>query len=611
MSRIALSQKQKWLAYAPNLAVLLGIMVYLVQAVLFAHTTPSSLDEGAYLLKGILFATGKYQPFEAGISTNKAPLAFLIPGYVQLLFGAGLRTGRYLAVFFGVMAVAGTWVASRRIGNKWLAAGTVWVFALSPALIKLYSLGVTQSTIACLFAWMLVFSLGENRPLWQLMLAGLLAGLMIMVRQNMVPVLPLLALYAFWEHGWKAFALLIFGMAVMVLLHIPYLPSILQLWGWVPYIQLPAQATYSGGGIPSWNPDISLISRVLSIFQAIRLHFVAVVGSIVSFLLWPKLNSWRKRSDFRMGAFLLALFWGLIIMHSLAAIGQDYCVFCFTSYIAFFNIAGILLLVLLAKSWNWRPSKIRQALLIVVFLIIFTGVGFSAFEDIGIRLLNLPAPRMRDLRILPGLVTWWDILSNKFHLNINEAKKYVSAFWGFATGSFIISAGFLIWRRMWRDKAGLGAFIATLILVMALFLSPVLHGSSGKLDCNSDVILANEKIGEYLRGIIPRDSLVYWNGGLSAVPLLYLPDVDIFPPQINSGYSFRSNGNTAELIEFGFWNEEMDAEWRATADFFIIESERYNEWKKFFNPDQFVEFVRSPIGTSCLKESQLRIFHRK
>lgn len=612
MNRITVFQEQKWPAWTASVVAWLGVLVYLIQAILFAHTTISNLDEGAYLLKGILFATGKYHPFDPGISTNKAPLAFLIPGYIQLLFGAGLRTGRYLAVCFGAMTVIGAWVAARNIGGKWLAAGTVWVFAFSPMIIKIYSGGATQSTIACMLAWALVFSLGEKHSAIQLAFAGFLAGLMILVRQNMVPVLPLLAMYALWEHGWrKASILFASGLAVVVLLHVIYWPTILQLWDWVPFVQLPAEVTYHGGGTLSWDPDIALVSRVLSVFQAIRFHFVAVVGSIAAFLLWPKSGNWKSQTDFRMGVFLLALFWGLVIMHSMAAIGLDYCVFCFTPYIAFFNVAGILLVVVLAKSWNWQSSNLNQILSVVILLIISTGIGFSAFEDIGTALLNLPAPRMRDSRFLPGFVTWWDILSGKFHINNNLAMKYASTFFGFIVGGLIILTGFFVWRLVLRNKIKFGSFIVPVILIIGLVMSPVLHGSAGARDCKTDVILANEQIGNYLRTIIPQGSLVYWNGGLSAAPLLYLPGVDIFPAQINNGYSFRGNGDTAELVKFGFWNEEMDAEWKATANFFIIESGRYtSEWKEFLTPNQFVEFERSPLNTSCLDESQLRIFRR-
>jgi hypothetical protein len=87
--------------------------------------------------------------------------------------------------------------------------------------------------------------------------------------------------------------------------------------------------------------------------------------------------------------------------------------------------------------------------------------------------------------------------------------------------------------------------------------------------------------------------------------------VKIFPAQINSAYSFVRNGDTAEMIRFGLWNEELAARWKATADFFIVEEKQYIRWKDFFTADNFDEYVRSPEGTSCSEDSQLRIFRRK
>ncbi len=598
-----------WAAHA---VALVGLAVYFFQAMVFAHTTISNLDEGAYLLKGVLFATGVYHPFDPGISTNKAPLAFLIPGYVQLLFGAGLRTGRYLAVFLGAMTVLGTWVAARRIGGKWLAAATVWVFAFSPMIIKIYSGGSTQSTIACLVAWSLAFSLGEKRPLWQLILSGFLAGLTILVRQNLMPFLPLLALYAFWQHGWKALGLFFSGFGVVALAHIIYWPDILQLWQWVPLIQLPAESAYAGGGKTLWAPEINLDSRLLSLFQAVRFHFVALVGGMVSLLLLPALNKWKSRTDLGMGVFLFLLFWGLFYMHATASIGMDYCVFCLTPYLAFFNVAGILFLVVAVKSWNWRPTLAAQGAILAGLLVIFAGMGFSAFEDIGNNLLALPAPRVRNLKILPGLITWQDLLSNKFDMSHMAAMRYASTAFGLLAGVALLLAVYLIWRRIRRTStAAFAVFFASVVFILQIALAPILHGSGGALDCDSDVIAANEQIGAYLRTVIPQGSLVYWAGGLSTAPFLYLPGVNMFPPQINNGYSFVSKGNTAELFKFGYWNEEMDAEWRATADFFIIEDRRYNNWKTFFSPQQFDELPRTPLGTSCQEDSTLRIFRRK
>ena len=211
-------------AWVPLALAGAGLAVYFTQAIHFAHTNISTLDEGAYLYKGWLFAAGQYKPFEPyGVLTNKAPLAFLIPGYAQLIFGPGLLTGRYLAVFFGTSTVAVTWLTARRLAGSWLAAAAVWTMALQPVVIKVYSAGLSQATTAFFLSLLLLFSLSADRPLWQLILAGFLAGVVIMVRQNMVLVLPLLVLYILWEHGWRqALYAALAGATVLVSFHIFY-----------------------------------------------------------------------------------------------------------------------------------------------------------------------------------------------------------------------------------------------------------------------------------------------------------------------------------------------------------------------------------------------------
>jgi len=107
------------------------------QMFVFAHTQESVLDEGAYLYKGYLFATGQYtiyQPY--GPWSNHMPLAFLIPGYVQQFFGPGIRTGRYFSIFLTGLTLLGVWLLARRLGNKWWAAAAMLVIAIDPALLK-------------------------------------------------------------------------------------------------------------------------------------------------------------------------------------------------------------------------------------------------------------------------------------------------------------------------------------------------------------------------------------------------------------------------------------------------------------------------------------------
>ena len=132
--RMASLRERPWLAEI--LAGLAGV-TYIVQAFIYAHTQFSVLDEGAYLVKGYLFATGQYTPFQDyGPWTNHMPLSFLIPGWVQAIFEPGLRTGRYFSIFLGIVLLLGLWWVTRRLGGRWWAAGAVWAIALNPALDK-------------------------------------------------------------------------------------------------------------------------------------------------------------------------------------------------------------------------------------------------------------------------------------------------------------------------------------------------------------------------------------------------------------------------------------------------------------------------------------------
>src|SRR5688572_3614245 len=224
---------------------LAGILFYSFALWHFAHIQYSVLDEGLYLYKGWLFATGQYVPFQAyGPWTNQMPLAFFIPGWIEMIFGPGLRTGRMFAFVLGILAILGLWLTARRLGGRWVAAGLVAAVLLNPAAARMVTMAASQGLVACLLAWTLFFSLGEDRKNWQLLLAGFLAGTTVMVRINLLPILPLLVLYVLWARGWKSTLWLLAGeLVVFGGVHLFYWPNILQFWAkWLPLPFLSAWA---------------------------------------------------------------------------------------------------------------------------------------------------------------------------------------------------------------------------------------------------------------------------------------------------------------------------------------------------------------------------------
>ena len=227
-------EKTPWLAEA---AALLSGLVYTGWGLFFAHTSNSLLDEGAYLYKGYLFVTGRYWPYQDyGPWTNHMPLSFLIPGGIQALFGPGLRSGRYFMVVVGLVMLVGVWLLGKRFGGRWWALFAVAALALNPALIQFYSIGVSQGLVVCMLVWTMVLTLGDGRPLWQLVLGAILAGLTLATCENMAPVLVLLVLYIFWQHGvkagvWAAVA----GILTVGIIHAMFWPKIMGIWaGWLP-----------------------------------------------------------------------------------------------------------------------------------------------------------------------------------------------------------------------------------------------------------------------------------------------------------------------------------------------------------------------------------------
>ena len=613
-----------------NLVSVVGGIVYLVQSWLYAKTQASLLDEGAYLYKGFLFSIGRYWPYQDyGPWTNHMPLSFLIPGYTQLFFGPGLRTGRYLSILFGLLTILGLWIVIRRLGGYWWAALAVWAVALNPAVIKLYSLANTQSLIACMLVWVLVLTVGGDRPLWQLFVGSGLAGVMLVTRVNLFPVLILLVLYIYWEYGWRVGLLsTLSGLIPVVIVHAIYWPGIIKIWAhWIPRGLTPFLDPwrYPAEAIPSWNPSPNLSTRMLSFFQGFRFHFVALFGALIALLLWRGAQKRESNRQFRTIIFIGSLFGLLIILHIWASLGKNYCVFCYPVYLSFFISLGFILTAVAFVYWDQTLAIWRQVLIGVIILILAAGIGYGASPEIGdnlMPLLSISVPRVRAMQLLPGSVELGGLIQNYFRLTAEQYEQVMRAILpsviGLLIGVLVILSSVLIYQwRTRRDRhsgVSWGVIALVLLLVIGYIFAPtvVFAGGYNTYDCGGDVIRGYESAGKHLRAVIPANSLVYWEGGNSVIPMLYLEDVEIFPAQINGDYSFRLGGASEELEKFGFWSEELALQWAEEADYILIEERFYTGWlKELVESDNYDELEPTEPILSCRRNSAIHIFRKK
>jgi len=608
--------------YLIELIAIAGLAFYVAQSWYYANSLDSIGDEGSYLYKGYMFARGDYYPFqEYTFWTNKAPLSFLIPGYIQLWFGPGLREARYFAILLGVLMMIAIWITANRLGGKVWAALAVWVFALSFSQISVYSEAVSQGLVACMLAWMFVLTLGENRPLWQLVLGSALAILIVMTRQNMAVVPALLVAYIFWQYGaragWWAFGT---SAALLILFHILYWPGILHIWApWLPPSLTPFLDQFRVTAQLSETDfvfDASTLSRLRSLATGLHDHFFILLGSLSALIFWPRREAWKSTARFKMAVFLGTMFFLLFFMHTLASLPTDYCVHCFSAYQSFYTTAGFFF-ILVVFSNGLSSSRQRLLLLVASLLFFAAGLGLYYYQRWGDWLLDtVQVPRLnRMIRQAEfSTIPLRDILTHTFELSNEIQRRIASVGGGIFIGLLFILLLWAFYRFYIQKKCTEGYSLANLILAGGLLIGTVLPAvlkpPLGETACAYRFLSYYEEAGRSLADLVPPGSVVYWRGsGRHLAFMLYMEDVNLFPPQIHAGGGY-SVGDTEELLRFGLFNQELDRQWRESADILMVwDTYLTKEFQEFLDSSTYEE-VPFDMGNLARCEDPLYVFRK-
>ena len=608
---------------------LIGAVVYLAFSIHFANTQRSTIDEGLYLYKGYLFAKGFYHPFQDyGPRTEYSPLAYLIPGYIQLWFGPSLLTGRIFAIIVGVLALSGLWATARKMAGPWWATMAVWAVALNPAIIRFYSFGLSQGLVTCLLMWMLFLALGRNRSAWQTGLSAVLASLILLTRQNMAPVLPILLVYIFWQFGRKQGLLSTLASGVVVIVgNAIFWPGILMAWApWLPAGLTPFLDAWRQpeGVTPALNFLPNGVTRLYTLLEGLRFHFVSLVGPIVGLVLWPARKSWKSEQEFRSGVFLAVLFFVLLGLHIWAGLGLGGInygnAFTVNPYLAFFTYIGCLLTIVVFSNFQNHLSATRQIVLSVFIILISTSVGYGSFLNTGDFLAHIRIPRILSLfttgRILPG-VPIWDTLANKYGIALNTSQRILPLLAGLFCGSLVLLIGFAVWSFLKHKKVlqsySFGVITMAVFLLAGIFFSPTvaLGGGFDQWDCNMNVIKAYAQTGQFLASNLSPNDLVYWDGMNAVAVLLYVPNIVIFPQQLDDQWNYFHGGDSNALARLGLWNDQLAKLWRDQANVIIIQQVDYSDWQSYLDKSGFIELQPLKTPLNCEPDTFLRIFIRK
>ena len=607
----------------PVILSLLGGIAYLIMAWGHTHGQVSVIDEGLYLYKGYLFAQGDYRPFQDfGPLTNHMPLSFLIPGWMQSVFGPGIRTGRYFAIFLGLFMLLGLWLVTRRLAGKWWAMMAIWAVALNPALLKIYSQATSQVLVVCMLIWVLVFVLGNDRTIWQILLGVVLSGLLLMTRINMAPVLILVLVYVFWTSGRRTGILAtVTGLAVVLIGHAIYWPEILKIWAkWIPESITPFLDLYRlpSNVVPYWDPGIRLDHRIGSLRMGFRAHLVPMIGFLGMCITLAARRISPVFQNNRKSVWLLVSLYGvLMLFHAAASLGLNYCTYCFRNYLAFFSPVGLILMGLWGREIGQFRKRTTAGILLIIIVAIPFVFGLPSIGKVNESILNTFVPRVAGFSFLPGTIQLHVLLGNKLGLELEALQGIgVMVLW-----SLMILIPLLTQVLSYRhNRIKLGSNLRTTLLpgisaflVLQLSIASIVFGNTFRdYDCGKDVIAANEIVGSYLGQKIPENNQVFWGVGRSPVPMLYLPNRATFPSQLNGDYSFMLQGESEELLRFGYWNQSLAEAWLLRADYVLFEVRNYADVRSMgFHEDLYDEIVRTPPTNPCKNESSIMIFKRE
>ena len=153
----------------------------------------------------------------------------------------------------------------------------------------------------------------------------------------------------------------------------------------------------------------------------------------------------------------------------------------------------------------------------------------------------------------------------------------------------------------------------TLLLILGLILSPtkVLGAGSDFFDCaGTDVLASYRKAGAELSQVIEPGSKIYWEGRLLAI-FLYIPDVKIYPPQMNHVHSYFIGGDAETLWRYSQWNDELARQWLAEADYILVQNtEKVYLTDEMLESGEYVKVLSAPRAEKCRWQSVIQVYRR-
>jgi len=237
------------------------------------------------------------------------------------------------------------------------------------------------------------------------------------------------------------------------------------------------------------------------------------------------------------------------------------------------------------------------------------GIGFSSHEDLSADF----AKRM--IERLDGTYLWGAMI----HYSSLPQLILFRVTFVLLVSTLVIVVSAVALRLVYRRSRSrlaegrMGILALTLFLILGLILSPtrVLGAGNDFFDCEgTDVLASYKKAGAALSQVIPPGSKIYWEGRLPAI-FLYLPDVKVYPPQLNHVHSYFKGGESDVLLRYGQWNDDLARQWLAEADYILVQNtEKVYLTDQMLESGQYTKVFSAPRAEKCRWQSVIQVYQR-
>jgi len=279
-------------------------------------------------------------------------------------------------------------------------------------------------------------------------------------------------------------------------------------------------------------------------------------------------------------------------------------------YAGYFDFIGVLLLAVSFRFLLKRGSVSRNRISLMVVMIVIVCVAFSTYEDLNATFANTMIDRLLDVYVWGALryVTGLPQLL-LFRISFVTVMGILAAI--LFSVALLWSRRFFANREAWSQQVGVIALHSLLVIGLVLSPTKILGKGNDFFDCgDNDVFASYENQGAHLRELIPAGSKVYWDGRIAAI-FLYLPDVEIYPPQLNHVHNFSYGGDAATRLQFNRWNDVLARQWLAEADFILIEAGEKQDWvMQILEGDGYVKLESTGMFEKCRWQSVILVYQR-